>query len=115
MKRSTLGWLAAVLAFVFVLAYTTMKSAPAPGATELARGGPGAAEACKSAVHAKLSGARFPFPSKVVDLGSGRYRAHGMVDERLSDEVVRRNYECLLTYAEPAGFRADSVRIWQSH
>ena len=115
MKRSTLGWLAVAAGFVLVLAYSTLQSAGTPGAGDLARGGPGAVEACKSAAKSQVSTARFPFPTTVVDLGNGRYRLHGMLDERLADETVRRNYECVILFTDSAGYRADSLRVWQSH
>ena len=66
-------------------------------------------------VKSQVSTARFPFPTTVVDLGNGRYRLHGMLDERLADETVRRNYECVILFTDSAGYRADSLRVWQSH
>jgi hypothetical protein len=115
MTRSSLGLIALAGGFVAVLAYTTMTSSRAPAESGAVRGGPGAAEACKAAVREQLSGARFPFPTSVVDLGGGRYRLHGMLDEPRADEVVRRNYDCVIRYVEAKGYQADSVRVWQSH
>jgi hypothetical protein len=101
--------------FLAVLAYTTVTSSRAPAESGAVRGGPGAAEACKAAVREQVSGARFPFPTRVVNLGNDRYRLQGMLDEPRADEVVRRNYDCVVHYVEARGYQADSVRVWQSH
>jgi hypothetical protein len=114
-RTAPLGWIALAGCFVAVLAYATVTSSRAPAESGAARGGPGAAEACKAAVRGQLSGARFPFPTSVVNLGNDIYRLHGTLDAPLGDEVVRRNYECVIRYVEAKGYRADSVRVWQSH
>jgi hypothetical protein len=113
--RRTLGWLAFIGGFVAVLVYATVASVGPQQSGANARGGPGAAEACKVAVSARVTSARFPFATNVTDLGGGAYQLQGMVDERLGTETVRRNYECTVHYAGTEGYRADSVRIWQSH
>ena len=115
MTRSSLTWVAVVGGFIAVLAYTTVTSSRAPAESGAVRGGPGAAEACKAAVREQVSGARFPFPTRVVNLGDDLYRLHGTLDEPLGTEVVRRNYDCVIRYVEAKGYHADSVRVWQSH
>jgi hypothetical protein len=114
-RTTSLGWTALAGGVLALLAYTTMTSSRAPAEPGAARGGPGAAEACKTAVRDQLSGARFPFPTSVVNLGNDLYRLHGTLDAPLGDEVVRRNYECVIRYVEAKGYEADSVRVWQSH
>lgn len=113
--RGLIRWVAASACFVLVLLYLTVASSPAPPPTGVEHDARAAGDACMGAVRARVEGARFPFGATAAYLGEARYRLSGTVETVLMGETVRRNYECVVQYAGPADYQADSVRVWQSH
>jgi hypothetical protein len=115
MSRSKLAVLIGGSGFVLVLVYLTLLSMPDAPPSGVAHSGRAAAEACVRAVQDSVAGARFPFSATVGYQGDARYRLSGTVESPLGGEVVRRNYECVVQYEDTGRYRADSVRVWQSH
>lgn len=114
MIRTPLGWAGLGAGFVLVLLYLTVVSSPPPPPSGVAHTGGDAAAACERAVVEQVPDARFPFAANVAYLGEARYRLSGTVEAVLMGETVRRNYECVVTYAAGT-YGADSIRVWQSH
>lgn len=71
--------------------------------------------ACTSEIRARFAGALLPFPARLSELDSGRYRLEGVVDATEGGQQVRRNYECIVQRNGPDEVRVDSLRLWQSH
>ena len=115
MRLSPLRWAGLVAGFVLLLLFLTLISTPAPPPSGVEHDARGAARACEDAVRERVTGARFPFGANVTYLGDARYRLQGTVESPIGGETVRRNYECTVRYAGPDAYRADSVRVWQSH
>lgn len=101
--------------FVLLLLFLTLVSTPAPPPSGAEHDARGAERECLDEVRERVQGARFPFGANVTYLGDARYRLQGTVESEIGGETVRRNYECLVGYAGGGGYRADSVRVWQSH
>ncbi len=115
MNLSPLRWAGVAAGFVLVLLFLTLVSSPAPPPSGVEHDARGAERECVGAVRGRLDGARFPFGANVTYLGDARYRLQGTVESVITGETVRRNYECVVQYAGAGGYRADSVRVWQSH
>ena len=102
-------------AFILLLGVLTLVSMPAPPPTGVNHTAAGAEGECEEAVTEQLGDARFPFGANVLYQGDARYRLNGTVEMNLEGEPVRRLYECLVVYSDAGVYRADSVRVWQSH
>lgn len=114
MRLSLLRWAGLIAGFVLLLLFLTLVSTPSPPPSGVAHDARGAGGECEDAVRRRVADARFPFSPTVTYLGDARYRLQGTVESEIGGETVRRNYECVVGYAGGA-YRADSVRVWQSH
>src|SRR5690606_35836617 len=101
--------------FVLLLLYATVVSLPSPPPTGVEHDAESAGHACAAAVRERVPDARFPFAANATYLGEARYRLNGQVDAVHAGETVRRNYECVVSYAGSGAYEADSLRLWQSH
>lgn len=115
MKLTPYRWAGLVAGFVLLLLYATVVSLPSPPPTGVEHDAEGAGRACTRAVRERVPDARFPFAANVTYLGEARYQLNGQVDAMRAGEMVRRNYECLVSYAGSGTYEADSLRLWQSH
>src|SRR5688500_747245 len=102
-------------AFVAVLGYLTLATAPARPPTGIDPNAASAETRCRTAIEAQVEDAQSPFSGTATYLGEARYRLQGTVEVPLAAEIVRRNYECVVSYTETGAYRADSVTVWQSH
>lgn len=105
----------AAAAFVVGLVYVTLRSASDPA--DLSREDRAAVlRTCQEAIREEIPDARFPFEPAVTAAPDGGVRLAGSVDSGDGITATRRNYECQVsTGSSSGGFRADSVRVWQSH
>jgi hypothetical protein len=101
--------------FVMVLGYLTLLSAPARPPTGIDHNAASAEASCRTAIGEQVADARFPFSGTAIYLGEARYRLQGTVEVPQAGEIVRRIYECVVSYTETGSYRPDSVTVWQSH
>lgn len=114
-KNSLLGWAAAAVGFLILLAALTVFMAPPAPPSGAAHNADGAEAACTERVLAKAPGSRFPFSANVSYLGDARYRLNGTVETTMAGAMVRRNYECVIRYTQTGAYVADTVTVWRSH
>jgi hypothetical protein len=115
-KRTNLAIAIAGAGFMGLLLYLSILTAPPAPPTGVAHSAGAAGEACVREVRTRHPEARFPFSPNVEYLGDARYRLTGTVEFPDRGEIVRRNYDCTISYvADRGSYRPDSVAIWQSH
>ena len=112
-SRCALGGAAA--AFVAILFYLTLESAPPNPPTGVEHNAASAERACRVAVRDSIPDAVFPFSANATYLGNASYHLTGTVDEAAGGGGIRRNYDCWIRFVGDGGYRTDSVTVWHSH